>query len=710
MLKVLKNKDIRTQWYLYPAAFAAIAVVVFFAYRGVGESLLWFDGYHTIGKIYYNSGLFLDYFTPSLYGAFHYNPLGASFRALLFKYIEDNVSLHMLISLLMHIAASFVVFLIAKKIFKKYSIGFLAGLLFAVSAVNYETIAWPSTYSNSIGGPLLAMLSFLFFLYWSDSNKSKWFWLSLTFAILAPFFLETAFVISLLIPVFAWFFTFKRSFKKTFKKTWPFLLVCFIYLGMRLGIQFSSKGNTVSGKGGLLDLIKDYPESFSWMFPAYFVTVDFIKELANSYRDFFIGTFTERSPYRPVAAILAWLFLFSITISSILLFWKKKKLLAFRIIYFTLFILIASAPFLAMGRRFFTPGSERFYYLGLLGAVLMIVLFIDIFINQIKLRFSESHVLKVILTTIVLALIFAVFSIPNINYIQAKIDQKNKSFNRQKIVLDKLDSTVEHFPDKSIMLFTSNAPNNYAKQFDPGWMFGPGYIFLLRIEGNNPEYYTIYKHGALGGIDEQRYDAAKNGNYFGFFTEYDLMLEAVKENNVPIENVYALSYPEMPEQGTEAIAKDVTDEIRARLEADLADSVEISKDDYSVQASENNQKAVYLSDDDLETSWNSGRPYRPGEMLEFIFKEPVTVSQVDLLTTSEEKKNLFAGGYKVEGCDESGECTELFVKYSLPSNEDGLVHMSFAPTEVKKLIVTQLGKHGTSYWTISEVRLFAPAD
>lgn len=698
----------KTIW-TYIQVIAILTVVVFFTFQGLDQSHLWFDGYDTVSDTYSNPELIKDYIIPSIYGGFHYNPLGAPFRALLFMSMGLNAPMHMIVAQLMHIAASFVVFLIARKLFKQPFVALFVASLFAISAVNYETIAWPSTYSNSIAGPSMAMLAFLFFLNWSETKKKKWFRLSLIFSIIAPLFLESTVVIFVLIPFYHFLFNTKFSVVKTLKKTWGFLLACGLYLGIRIGIQALGGESNIASSGGAMDLMKDYSDFWLWMFPAHFVSIDYILELATKFKEHFVGFYHEQTPYRPIASLLSVSMLAPLFIAGFTLTWSKFSNLGKRIIYFTLFTLVCGLPFLAMGRKFFTPISGRLYYLGLLGVVLLAGSLLYFFAKVFWSKTTFKKNTKLALLAVMIILLFIPILTFNRNYIQARIDKKNTYFARQEEIFDAANEAIEELPDKAIIFLTSNAPHRYKKGFWPEFQYGPGFILLLQIAGNDPDYYPIYQHKGLGGVDAERYDPTASGGGYGLVKNYDKLVEEIELENIPIENVFAISYPNIPQNGYEAEGINVSEKIRQKLRTDLAEKKEITAS-YKLSANENNKDISKIADGDKKTGWQSENPYSLGQTINIDFVKETSISSIDLVYTGAAIPNSFAGGYEVEACKLNDACQVIYQEYNQPANENGLVHMSFKNDAFKSLSIKQIGWHGNSKWEISEIKMYETAE
>lgn len=153
--------------------------------------------------------------TFGLFNLFHLNPVPYGVVALVF-----------------HLSNTLLVFLLARKLTNKFSIGILSGLFFLVSELGNESYSWFGTMNGSATSVLFFLVSLYFFLRFIDTKKSKFVIISAFLLWVSFLFKEIAAFAFILYPII--FFLYSPINKKGVtwfvKKYFPFIIIAAIML------------------------------------------------------------------------------------------------------------------------------------------------------------------------------------------------------------------------------------------------------------------------------------------------------------------------------------------------------------------------------------------------------------------------------------------------------------------------------------------------
>lgn len=147
-----------------------------------------------------------------------------------------------LVSLLLHLTATFLVYRLARAWDQPREIAALAALLFGVHPIHVESVAWIS----GVPDPLAAVFVLLALLFHEryvreGSSNSKWVLASLAAALLALFTKEVAIVMAGAVALREWLRTdkgesFSLRLNRTVQRAAPFVIAGFLYLAARIAV------------------------------------------------------------------------------------------------------------------------------------------------------------------------------------------------------------------------------------------------------------------------------------------------------------------------------------------------------------------------------------------------------------------------------------------------------------------------------------------
>ena len=181
------------------------------------------------------------YFTTHAWAELYPNVAGNYYRPLFLLWFRFNHALFGLspqgwhfTSVICHVVATYMVFLLVRRLAANRWIAFSAATLFALHPVHMESVAWVS----GVTDPLMAIAlvgSFLAYLRSREENR----WMALAVALFALGLLEkeTIVILGPLIFVYAWLYAGERNWTSRFalalKQSWPFFALIVLYLALR---------------------------------------------------------------------------------------------------------------------------------------------------------------------------------------------------------------------------------------------------------------------------------------------------------------------------------------------------------------------------------------------------------------------------------------------------------------------------------------------
>ena len=183
------------------------------------------------------------YFTSHAWAELYPHVAGNYYRPLFLLWFRLNHAMFgldpkgwHLTTVLCHVVATYMVFVLARRLAASQWIAFSAATLFALHAVHIESVAWVS----GVTDPLLAIFligSFLAYLRFREGNRWGWMGLALTLFALGLIEKETAVVLGTLVFVYAWLYAEGRGgisrFAYALKHSLAFFSLTILYIPLR---------------------------------------------------------------------------------------------------------------------------------------------------------------------------------------------------------------------------------------------------------------------------------------------------------------------------------------------------------------------------------------------------------------------------------------------------------------------------------------------
>lgn len=300
----------------------------------------------------------LSYFVNS--NGFFYRPGARFYFLLMYKLFWLNETFYHFVSIILHFSIASVLFVLVKRVSKDYLLSIVVAFIFLILSSHQEAIFWISA-TGILFTSLFALLSILFYSYWKENQKQRYFALSLSFMVLSFFFHEQGVVVPLLLIAYDLVFE-NITFKKLFTRNYFVILSpLFLYLLLRL----ISQSHWFNGDYSY-NLLK-LPFNLVGNTFGYFAinlfgpqTISFYESLRNLLKNNLLLSILPILLFTLIVLIL-----YKKVLKAVVGF--DRKVILFGILFF----LIALVPFLGLGNI-----TSRYSYLSSVGFAIILALFV----------------------------------------------------------------------------------------------------------------------------------------------------------------------------------------------------------------------------------------------------------------------------------------------------------------------------------------------
>lgn len=522
--------------------FVGLGLLTVLTYWGLWETYFQQDEWNGFGKVIYATH-FGWMSLVRIYGS-HFTPLSSLFFAFLYSVFGLNSSLYGLYSIALHMLNSFMIFFLAKYTFKKNITALIVSGLFAVAFVSRQAVLWFAASPSFLPAAFFVLLGLVSFEKYLNSLKRVYLVGSIGCVLCGLGFREN--VIFLLgYFIIRSYLVNRRLLKIVFRYSLaaglPYLLVRFYPY-----IFFSNTSNTGSYHLSLSDSLIQAVEFFfvspaqmvipritgitlgRFFFNQQFVTIPFVTHALNV--PVFIETVFIRIFYACLW-ILGAMFIFR-TAKKV----KHDKNATTLLRSFVVFIPLSILPFSFLPRSLFM--ESRHFYVPMIGFSLLIGQLWEIYAKSMSARMKAC--LLFFLMLLILANAKGVH-----NTITASIPTSKSRASRTQQLLE----LYPVLPSRSIFYREGDALSR---------QLGSGYMVMVLYHDRQP-YYPFLKQDFLWNLGSQGYKEEDNIG-FGYFREYDKLLDTYCREGLSKENVFSFSWDESEENLT-----DTTEQTRAKL-------------------------------------------------------------------------------------------------------------------------------------------------
>lgn len=547
--------------------------LVLFVYGKLPFTFFQQDEWAIFGNFLYWEKANLDFFQRLFVYEQHTHiiPFSNLFSYFQFKFFGLDFVPYAIFSILLQVLNSFLVFYLSFILLKRKWLGFIAGLLFLINAISHQAITWIATTIGTAGSTFFGLLSLIFFARYLTfkQNHQKHLLISLLMLIVSLGFKETSIFLFLFFPLFYLIWSRERTYKNLKKILKPLFVLGVLYTLLR--IYFF-----VNAPVGLLEpeeIAQPAPDVYLYRIlttalkfvSQSFIPVNYIIKGARSlikigYPQFVIDDAADPYIVESIAADIvsygAAIILFSFTFFCLSFLRKgKQERLAKMLILSLIFIITSSFPFIIIPGRagYFSLLDGRHLYITGIGSAV----FLTTMIFAVKEWLLKRQVIFVFFTLFLL-----LFTSLHLLKIRRDIDSQARIGQLRKLILTKIQKKYPKLPQK-VIFYTESDKAYYGLPeeekilpFQSG--FGQTLLVWYNLYGEDFPA-CLFKGQYLYVILSEDYRYCE-GRGFGYYRKFEVLSDALQENDFSPENVIAFSYDSNSDE-----LVDITSKIRERL-------------------------------------------------------------------------------------------------------------------------------------------------
>lgn len=443
------------------------------------------------------------------------------------------------LAIALHTIATFLVFLLAKKLVQNTFLSILGAAFFAVNAVSHGAVTWPVIALNTVGSSILVLSSVLFFFKFLESSRKKFLLISGLVLYLSLWFKETGLYLFLFFPLYA--FVFKRgNLKDYLKNFWWFLTPFFLIVGYRLlelrliteKADLYVTGNNDNFFLTLLLRAILYPiTSFSLMFIPGGAFIEFAREVLRDNYIFFANAPNDvliaQTVILDLLAVVASLGIFLLVILGL----RKERPENRKTVFFWLmFTLLSFTPYVVLSKDF-SYLESRYYYLAVVGGAVLFSWLLG--------RAWDAFGKKLFLIFVFPMAVAYIFW--HAAAVKSAIDEQVIFSNWRKSFMSELGNLAPTLTKDKNVIYISGNKDYWADGNKVPFQQGTGYTLMVLYNSSGKIPKELLKEGYLFEIGSQGYKEVGNLG-FGYFWEEEQMAKVLIDNNLLPDNVIRLRY------------------------------------------------------------------------------------------------------------------------------------------------------------------------
>jgi hypothetical protein len=549
-----------------------IAGVVFWAFNKLTLAFFLQDEWWTFGRIIFSEhrGI-LQYLEHNLLtaGKVHAVPVSAAIPFFQYKLFGVDFSGYAATSLIVHFASSITVYYFSLFLLRRNVLAMLIALLFASNSVSYQAVTWVAAINTQIV-VLFSLLCLLFFLLFIQSQPTgKFLFVSFIFLLLALLSNESAFTLFIILPTF-WFVLNQQPRKEVIHKLiLPLFLLGLLYLGFRIPLWFIAKpivlGETQLLTQPTLDVFlfrlvalpfrilaqSILPESIHLNLSDFIIRFGYPQFITS---DNVSNPFIRESIVYDLVSLITAILLLMLLLLSYLYFRKRNNKQIYQSITIALSLTILSGTMLVFipGRAGFVSLFEpKHLYLANAGSSMLIVLVI----------YAIASIIGKKKGTAIALLLFIPLLLLHVFKIQSDINKLIDVGNLRKSFLTKVKKNHPNLTNPTVFYLKSDKVYYGMPVTETNLPIQSGFGRMIMIWYQKQEQFPgcLYADLFLHDLIAQGYREC-GGRGFGYYRSYDKLVESIKSNGIPTENVIAYSWISNEQKFT-----DITYQIQQQL-------------------------------------------------------------------------------------------------------------------------------------------------
>lgn len=467
---------------------------------------------------------------------------GRMLSSLIFYFFAINFPLQnvplAVFAILLHIIATFLVFILIKKFVRSFLLSLSGAVFFAVNSVSHGAVSWPVIAPSTVGSSIIIFLAIIFFLKYIESSRTKFIFLSWITIYISLWFKETGLYMFIFLP-FATLLFRRYSTALFFKTHWLFLLAFFLSVGYRiLVLKSTADPHLYIGSENehffltILIRLVVYPlASFSQMFIPGEYFLEFAREVLRDNYSFF-----SNAPNNILIAQSVILDLLAVVLTFVLLlvfyiFLQKRKPGDRKIVVFWLaFSFVSFLPYVVLSKDF-SYLESRYYYLPMAGAAF--------FFSWLLKRANETFSKKVFFGLVIP--ISFLFILLHVSVVRGAITEQVSLANIRKDFITQLKILVPTLGNNKNIFYLTSSQNYWADGNKIPFQQGSGYTLMVLYYDSGKIPKEFLGKEFLFDIGSQGYKEA--GEFgFGYFWGKEELDKTIGLYNLPPESIISLKY------------------------------------------------------------------------------------------------------------------------------------------------------------------------
>lgn len=558
-------------------SFFIIFLVIFWIFRDFPKTFFQQDEWAIFGNMIYTKLMYKDILGLILpqSGLSHVVPFTRIFTRVVFDLFGLNFYPQAIVSVVVHALNSFLVYILAYLLLRKWSVSLLSAFFFATNANTHQATTWLATNIGTQGCASFLLLSLIWFVVYLRKNEIIYMWLSAFSWLLSLGFKENSFFLLLLLPLY-YVIAKKNNYSNLLRDFLPFGIIFVFYFATRLFIAFSAPpppGATAAyTQPGLTTLIyrmiflpfKSYVQVLmpitsllqmsSWLI--YYAYPQFLDNAKNPN-----PYLVESVSVDIVMFLLTVLFIITVYISIVDQKIKNKSVFdafLFCILYIPLSVVLLT---LVGGKAGYASLIEpRNLYYPAIGMSILLSLFLERIFTKLK------TTVGFLVSFIIISLFIVYLVFVNVGSIQQDVKILVSRSSMRRNILTEIYSRYSTLPTKVIFFIPSDTAYYGLATTTLPFQSGLGQTLLVwyHLSGQRfPVCFFDYHKDFLYEIESQEYKECE-GRGFGYFRSYSQLLSVLRDNKLSPEAVISFRWVDKNKQ-----LIDETAEVRKNLLKDL---------------------------------------------------------------------------------------------------------------------------------------------
>ena len=533
----MKHKSIRVSrgivdlvvWFL-------LLGLILITYQDLPKTFFQQDEWASVG-LAFSEGSFavVNHFSLAELAAGKVRVLGTMLNNILLLRFPFTMTPYITLALGVHWLNSVLVYIFSYQFTKRRFIAIIAAFYFSVASISSGAVTWFSAHATAIPNAFFVLISLIWYMKYLQNADTRFRNASFVSAILGFLFKESSIFLFLLLPLLSVLFgKTRRKLKEVVVDHWLVLLYFVFVVVVRTvgllgdegqqGVFVTLQSNTFVR---LVTHAFFYPLlSFSQMY----IPPEIMGKATS--------LFQAQGGLARVAISDRLAFYASIAL-VVFSFWVayRNKLSSRAIHFFIIYCMLSFLPFAVLDRPFSSYLESRYYYLGVIGASILLGIFFDFILSMFRKK-------RIQLFVIVLAIFLLTAGIyKNSMFVRREITRQVIAADERKQFLGTLKEIYPDLPNNPIIYITGDSPGFYGlADLSVPFQQGMGYTLMVWYFDTGKVPKSLLSDMFLWNINDQGYRESE-GRGFGYFWDLKRLTREFQTNpHLSADQVVAFQY------------------------------------------------------------------------------------------------------------------------------------------------------------------------